>query len=251
MKVTLEEFYEALKLGVKYQPDSGTPCLRLNGFRVLQQEGASELSADNMGATPCDKNKPYFYSRAWEKTGSNPNKVIGSLPVLTIFERQGQVKSPFDKTATVEHQLILTVWDKYDQDKCAGDCAGCAARTVNEIFRDTQTMLFNVLYYIGGLVVATTSADPAERVYHKALLEKMKTEGDISEYQVTGAFKNSMQAANKEHTMYRQNERTAEYFYGTAITIDFKTTICNQTEFDFNPTDYGAIAQEFGCKNCG
>lgn len=249
MNIELEDFYAALRDCVRFYPDSGSKCLRLNGFRVLQFDGATELTNDNMGATACDKAKPYFYSRDWEKSSWNANKVIGSLPVLTAFERRGIAKNPFDKQATRTYQILLCVWDKYDQDKCTGGCSGCEARTVNEIFRDTQIMLFNVLYYLSGVVLATTSIDPAKRVYHIKMLDAMKTNGDITSYQTVQMLKNSMNIANKEYQIYRQETISGQLF-GSAIEVTINSSDCLSTEFDFSPADYGIISQEAGCKNC-
>lgn len=249
MNIELEDFYTALRDCVRFYPDSGSQCLRLNGFRVLQFDGAGELTNDNMGATACDKAKPYFYSRDWEKSGWNPNSVVGSLPVLTAFERSGIVKTPFDKQAVRTYQILLCVWDKYNQDKCEGGCEGCEARTVNEIWRDTQALLFNVLYYLSGVVLATTNIDASKRVYHLEMLKALKTNGDITNYQIFQSLKNSMNIQGKEYPIYRQ-ETVSGSLFGTAIELPINSSDCLSTEFDFSPADYGIIAQEAGCKNC-
>jgi len=185
-------FYGALKKCTEYWPETDSPCLRLKGFKVLQHDGFTELTPDNMGATVCDDGKPYFYSAEWAKAGKPTNRIVGSLPVLTAFERQGQYGAPFDLQIKRTYQIVLTVWDKYTEKK-DGKCVGPESRVVNEIYRDTEQMLIWVLKYAGRLLLATTDTVPTPMLYNQDWLDQAKARGYITTYAVNGSLKNTLQ----------------------------------------------------------
>lgn len=248
MNISLEDFYGALQKCARFWPETENLCLRLKGFRVLQHDGFDELTTDNMGATVCDDSKPYFYSADWEKAGKPANRVIGSLPVLTAFERQGRLGSPFDTQIKKTHQIVLTVWDKFDSKKEA-KCNTCAGRVPNEIYRDTLTMLTWVMKYVGKLVLATTDTDSCEKIYNQDWLDQAKARDYITSYQIKTTMKNTLQPQGKEFNFYRQ-ESSTNFLYGTSVVIDLRADSCETICFDFTEKNYRSLAHEVGCKNC-
>lgn len=248
MNISLEDFYGALKKCAEYWPETDSPCLRLKGFKVLQHDGFTELTPDNMGATVCDDGKPYFYSAEWAKAGKPTNRIVGSLPVLTAFERQGQYGAPFDLQIKRTYQIVLTVWDKYTEKK-DGKCVGPESRVVNEIFRDTEQMLIWVLKYAGKLVLATTDTVPTPTLYNQDWLDQAKARGYITTYEVNGSLKNTLQPQGKVFNFYRQ-ESSTNFLYGTSVVVELRADACRTICWDFTEKNYRSLAHEVGCKNC-
>lgn len=248
MNISLEDFYGALKKCVEFWPETDSQCLRLKGFKALQHDGFSELTSDNMGATVCDDGKPYFYSADWVKAGKPTNRIIGSLPVLTAFERQGQYGSPFDLQIKRTYQIVLTVWDKYVEKK-DGKCTGPESRVVNEIYRDTEQILIWVLKYCGKLILATTDTDSCEKLYNEDWLKQAREKSYISSYQTKAILKNTLQPQGKVFNFYRQ-ESSTNYLYGTSVVVELRADSCKSICFDFTEKNYGSLAHEVGCKNC-
>ena len=144
---------------------------------------------------------------------------------------------------------MLSVWDKYDEGKCGSNCDSCEARTINEIYRDTQTMLISTLQYLGGIVLATTNANPTPAVYHTGMLQKMVTDAEITTFQIVQKLENTMNQNGQKLQIFRQ-EMISASLYGTAVKITFKAADCTAQTFTFADLDYGLLAQEAGCKNC-
>ena len=58
------------------------------------------------------------------------------------------------------------------------------------------------------------------------------------------------QKLNRESTFFRA-ERSAEKIYGTAMSLSVVASGCKTTTWNFNEPDFGVLAQEAGCLNCG
>ena len=246
--MTLDDFFHQIRDAVRFYPAQAQNCLRPQTFRVLAYD--ADITNPAMGATVCDAEKPYFFSREWELNKRNPNKISAPLPVVTAFVLDGSMKDPFQQNATQRTTVTIAVWDRYHQEKCqSGKCNGCEGRTPNEIFRDTQTILRNVLYYLGGVVMASTNVDPTPRLYHAAMLEQMKTGGTITSYNKTGAMLNVLSAANQNIDI-RPAERVADLLFGTYANISFINQDCASVSWSFSEIDQGILAQEAGCRNC-
>lgn len=74
--ITKANFYNLLKQAVMFSPAGAGKCSQLQTFRVLEQGAGRLLQSENFGATVCDREKPFFWSRAWHNAKYNPNKVI-------------------------------------------------------------------------------------------------------------------------------------------------------------------------------
>lgn len=248
MNITLDQFYFQLRDAVRYYPAQDLKCLQPQTFRVLAYD--AEIAFDGMGATVCDAEKPYFFSRQWEADKRNPNKISAPYPVVTAFAQDGSLKDPFQKISTQSTVLTIAAWDKYDKEKCqAGRCTGCDSRTPNEIFRDTAQILINVLSYLREVVLATTNVDPDDRLYHLGMLEAMKTAGIITSYTRIGMLLNDLSAFNRTVDM-RPAERVADLLFGTYVNINFTQQNCASVDWNFAALDQGVLAQEAGCRNC-
>lgn len=248
MQITLEETYWQVLSAVKYYPPQATPCLRPNTFRVLAYD--ADIHTDTAGIVPCDANKPYAYSRDWVANQLNPNEISAPLPIVTLFQTNGSLKDPFQKNSKQTAILTLAVWDKLDQNKTTDGCEGCEKRTPHEIFRDTEIILRNILYYLNGVIQATTNVDLTPHLYHKDLLPAMVTAGTIASFTPTGQILlNSLASANPNAPL-NVATRVAEYLFGTFIELNFARETCSTVEFDFTTLDYGLLSMEANCRNC-
>lgn len=248
MIITIEDFYSQLRAAVQYYPEQDKPCLRPNTFRVLAYD--QDIRTDTAGATICDADKPYFFSRNWDANQTNPNEISAPLPIVTAFVLSGSLGSPFAKNSKGRYNLVVAVWDKYDQDKTTKNCDACETRSPNEVQRDTAEILKNVLFYLNGVILATTDVDSTPRLYHKDLLAAMVTSGAITSFTQIGLLMNSQVKGNEE-IEFRPVDRVAELLFGTAAILNFYQDNCASVEWDFTLLDFGVLAQEAGCKNCG
>jgi len=229
----LTDLYKALKDAVRYSPSVGTDkCLQLHTFRVLPNDGAIDMQAPNFGATTCEKDTVFFYSRAWERAGY-PTTIKVELPAVTAFVQDVSLEGAFTSPEKPVYRVAITVWDAYQESQITSRCTGCAARHVEQIFLDTETLLMNVLRYLGNMVEAQIAGADGPAFYNRGLLDYWKEVGNIESYQVSGMWSNNLAQYNKTTPIFRQ-QRIADQFYGTTALITFRTGACKPLAFDFS-----------------
>jgi hypothetical protein len=252
MNLSLRDIFQIGKNAVQLFPaNPESPCLQLQAFRVLTRGGgATEIATENLGAVPTDKDNPFFWSRKWHNNKYSPNALEFDFPILTMFETFGETSTtpfvkPFGRTYTIE----LAVFDKYQDDCVDGKYTGCKARTINDIYLDTGTLLDSALRYIGGTVGATT-ADGVERIYYRPWLESAYALGGVGAYNITWMLGNQLFAQNKAVRFSRVDRFAANNIFGTKCQIVFTTNNCETIDYDLELPDFGTLAFEAGCKNC-
>lgn len=252
MDISILDFYNIGRKAVQLSPIGSPPkpCLQPQAFRVLQRERGAELASDNLGAVPTDKDTPFFWSRKWHNNKYSPNALAFEFPILTMYEIIGITgSSPFSKGFKRSYTIEISVLDVYKDDCVGGTKTGCKSRPVNQIFIDTGIILDSILQYFGGVVGATTSADPVEKLYYLPWLVEQKLSGAISSYDVRYDLQNTLNANNKELRFVRV-ERPTQKIYGTKTQVTFTTTNCLTTAYDESLPDFGLLSFEAGCKNC-
>lgn len=249
MNATKRDIYNALAYAVKYSPANTDKCNQLQTFRVLEQGGGGQLTAANFGATFCDRSKPYFWSRAWHNSGYK-EKIIFDFPVLSVIETNYTLERPLDFRGSRCYDFNITVLDKYTADCEKGKCSGCNGRTINEIYEDTETLLFQALSFLSGIVEATLP-NGTTGFFNRAMLEGWVTAGFISSDYSTGyGLGDKLTQGVKNATAYKASV-PAEGLYGNSITLNMCLTPCEVTEYNFNNSDLVDISQQGGCTNCG
>jgi hypothetical protein len=236
--------YTLVKNAVRYFPDDGQLCHRPNAFLVETKDLGGNLSDPNLGATICDKNKDYFYSRIWERKG-HPSNIEFEWPLVSMFARDSVPTKLFTSKTSINYSMFLFVTDVYKGKDCDGcDCGGCDNRTVNEIYADTQKILFSILAYIGqsGLYLV----DDVEGLWHPAHLAFLEDAGKINEYSFIKGLDSSLNVTNGSPLLY--HTAPGEDRYGTALRFNIEFKDCNQPVFEFDGTTFAAA---YGCKNCG
>ena len=252
MDLNITDFYRVLMDSVKLFPliNPAKPCLQLQTFRVLASERGQEIGTDTIGAVMAEKDTPFFWSRAWHNAKYSPNSILFNWPVLTAFEVLNEAKTPFVGSFRRTYTVEISVLDVFKHDCVAGDKTGCMARTINQIYLDTEMLLDSVFRYLGKVVVATTSADPVPKVYYLPWLEAQKTAGEITSYDATYYLESTLNSLNKDGIQQVRVEMPTQYIYGTRARIIFGTNNCPMVEYDLSLPDFGTIAFEAGCKNC-
>lgn len=180
--MTIERFYTAIQQAIKAYPVvSCKPCLSPSTFHVL--EGISDFNAPNLGRTKCDKQSPYFYSKRWAETGYNPSVIAFDFPLVAVYEEGITYEHPMKTSTNVCYELALSVLDKKDLD-CADCCGECKGRNGNQIFRDTEKMLLNILNYISSLKITVddkfTTSDTFDSVKTARFLKSFKDNTSVS-----------------------------------------------------------------------
>lgn len=253
MNLTLEDFYRIGRNAVRLFPAETPvkPCRQLQAFRVLQHSRGSELGAANLGAVATDKDNPYFWSIKWHNNKYNPNALAFDFPVLTMFEVFSETSgSPFEQSFNNCPNVEIAVLDVYREDCVDGKQTGCAARTVNGIYKDTGDLLLKTLQYFGQSVIATTDVAPDPMVYTLPWLETAQAEGDIASFSVESELI-SMMNANNRNIRFMRVEMPSQKIYGTKVQVKFCSLTCPEVEFKYNINDYGVLAFEAGCRDCG
>lgn len=252
MNLSLRDIFKISKNAVQVFPENRErPCLQLQAFRVLTRGGgATEIATENLGAVPTDKGNPFFWSRKWHNSKYNPNALTFDFPILTMFEVFGETmttpfQKPFNRTYTIE----LAVFDRYQDDCVDGTKSGCKARTINDIYLDTGTLLDSVLQYYAGIVGATT-ADGVQRIYYKPWIEAAHGIGAIGDYTINWMLGNQIFPQNKQVRFSRVDRFAANKIFGTKCQIVFTTNNCETIDYNLELPDFGSVAFEAGCKNC-
>lgn len=251
MKATKRDLIEALRQAVMFSPErTDGKCHQLQTFKVLEVGFGGLIRASNLGGTICDKGKPFFWSRLWHQSKYNPNAIQFDFPVLIAVETGYSVDKPLAKHNTRSYNFNLTVLDKLVEVKGPAGCEGCNGRTINEIYEDTETLLFQALHFVSKTTYATL-ADGTTGHFNRDMLDAWVDSGYIAGYEPTTAPGTTWEIGIKNVSAYKASI-PAEGLYGNSvsITVDIKT--CDETEYNFkNLPDFGVLSHEAGCKTCG
>lgn len=257
MSATLTDFYNALKQAVMFSPqyvapDSGNgkvwKCRQLQTFRVMAKDKGAELASANLGAVICDKGKPFFWSREWHENKYNPNNITFKYPALLLTELSFSSEQAFQQNTKRCYTFQLAVVDQLVDDCKTCSCESCEKRTINEIYADTEALLFSATYYLSKMREARLEPSNETVWANTDYLAHLKETGDISEFHTLADFGGLLNGQNKAGSGYRLEFAK---IYGTALNITACFQNCEATEFNFNLPDFGVLAAEAGCKTCG
>lgn len=246
MTATLPDIYAALRDSVRYYPKQEQRCQQPQTWRVLQS--LADASAPNFGATVCDKDKPFFWSRLWHEKSYNPNAIGFNFPVLYAFELDGSVQSPFDNAKYIR-VLQIGVIDALSDSADARKCVGCDSRTINEIQQDTELILVNCLDYLNNTRPYRIDGNVTPVWANADFVSQGTAAQRFIADQAGAPILVPSFAPNSEAQMTRI-DMSAVKMHGTAVTLRIVTKRCPEIEWNFTETDFGVLAQEAGCKNC-
>lgn len=247
--MTKTDIIEALKAAVIFSPSNEMPCRQIQTFRVIDQGVGGVLAAENLGATICDKDRPWFWSREWVGKKNNPNKITWQFPVLAVVETSYEVNKPLAQATERCYNFNISVLDIYTQDCEKWNCKGCKGRSMNDVYEDTETLLFQAVRYLSGLVEATLP-DGTTGVWHRGYLDAQKSTGVISGYTAGINYGSYLENTIKTATAYKTSIGAAGII-GNAINIQVCVKNCQAPEYTFITPDFGVLAHEAGCQTCG
>ena len=228
MIVTKDLVYRALKEAAMYSPPASLKCRQLQAFRVLERGGL--ISTENLGATICDKDRNWFWSRVW--SASKTKAVITwEFPILLVIERGFTLAEPLKGKGKQCVTYNVTVLDKYTEGCEKGKCDGCEGRTVNDIYQDTEYLLFQALAYLYGMRFITIGADTYSM--HQKELEKHLSDGNITTYTEGKKWGEIMESKATQADGYRTSIE-AEKLYGTSVNLTLCNDVCYVDGWDFS-----------------
>jgi len=246
MNLSLRDFYQIGRDAVRLFPaNAERPCLQLQAFRVLTRGGgATEIGTENLGAVPTDKDNPFFWSRKWHNNKYHPDALTFDYPILTMFETFGETaQTPFNPPLGRQYTIELAVFDTYQDDCVNGKYTGCKARTINDIYLDTGTLLDSVLQYIGGMVEATIGTGEAQ-MYYRPWLVSAHALGAIADYNVTNMLGAQLNPLNKQVRFSRVDRFATQKIFGTKCQIVFMTNNCETIDYNLELPDFGTVGFE-------
>lgn len=247
MQPTLTDIYTALRDSVRFYPRQELPCQQPQTWRVLQQSLGVEVQTPTLGATICDKDKPYFWSRLWQEKKYSPNAIAWQFPLLFAFELPSVLKDPFGGAPQFIYALQIGVLDVLSDDTAGRLCTGCNSRTINEINESTQAILQACLDYLKNTY--QYSVDGGAPVWaNKTFIEQGIAAQRFQATRTGPGITDKSQSLNQEAPFFRIEK--IGNIYGTAITLRFYGDGCVTPEWNFNETDFGVLAHEAGCLTC-
>ena len=253
----LENYFAAVRDAVKYYPippKAEDMCEQPQTFVVL--EALSDMSMENLGRTPCDRGKPYFYSRLWEDMKYNPSKIAFKFPLVGLLELSGESYNAFARDYEQCHNFQLVVVDTFSENCLKGKCSGCDGRNGNEIFRDTEIMLNKVLKYLSSCNAVRYDGNTELFLHPQSLSDELVAKNVYTTYETdvkeTNMFQKSLRDNNKNPNIFRFAGRngggkTVNDLYGTVINLRFCLNRCIDA---FTPNyrigDFG-VTKDIGC----
>ena len=138
---TLSDIYSKVKEAVRLwplNPHKPTTFAVLGSF--------TDLDTPNLGMVVKEKDKPYFYSKAWADEQYNAGRIRWAPPGVFFFEQNGSID--VNSTSYIRYNLTLAVLDTMEMDsekyvKDPGD-----QRNRMEIFEDTENVLLQVIGFL-------------------------------------------------------------------------------------------------------
>ena len=241
--INLYDIYGLLKNAVKYFPDDGIKCHRPNTFLVEMKDEGVTLTKPNLGATVCDKDGNYFYSRLWEQKGY-PAKIEFEYPLVSVFVGEAAVQKMFGPKTDIIATFVLGVMDQHKGADCKGcSCKSCDARSINQIFADTEDILLTVISYLRDSAVYLI--DGVETLYNKQHFEYLVDQGHVERVDPLRSLDSFLSVKNAEVPMF--NTSPIANVYETQIKFKVELKGCNLPTFAFNSKVYTGN----GCKDCG
>jgi hypothetical protein len=243
--MTLETFYSILRDAVKYYPP-GNDWQTLQAFRVLQHDEAIEMVQDNLGATMCDIDSPYFYSRPWEEAGRNFSLITGGFPLLTAFEQSAVSVGLFTNATAYNPVIGISVWDKYVEKKNSS-CEGPENRSINVIWKDTMQMLLTVADYLNNVWYFEIDGGEKSGWYNAKMIERLQETGNVSADVVKKLPLAQRIVKGSQNTQFFRSVLQAEKIAGTTMQITLSAAFCDRPEYTFESQQNSLIKLNTSC----
>jgi len=232
--IFLEDFFMALNQFVRFHEATQFRCQRPQTFAVLDE--FSDLDTDNLNKTIRDKNKPFFYSREWDKNNYNKSNISFNRPILATFVKDGSIKGLFsNKQQIVSHRVEIAYLDQYYRE-CAKEPTGdeCKDRTRNEIFADTHKVLLDLGKFLSEIKYYTEGGKKFG-LYHPSIIEAIGKGTAVQEDTAkTREWVRVLTSGSNQEVNVERWDGGIRDLYGHFLTVTLPFRYCNKYE-------YGAI----------
>ena len=233
------DFFGILRDAAVLFPEAKRECDMIQAFRVLQHENYFiELAAQNLGAEPCDIDTVYFYSKPWEKAGRNIQQITGAFPLLTAWEQKKVARNFFANGVNTAPAIGVTVWDMVHNSKNGG-CEGCANRSINQVWKDTERLLLTVLDFVKGVILAEVSGMAPEYdvcktgYYNEDYLKHLKELGQLTTYQMKKQIRQNLHVVNEDLNLYKELGNS-DQICGTSVLLNLNFNFCERPKYTFD-----------------
>lgn len=157
-------------------------CSRLQTAAHVKDYGV-EVKTDNLGKDVRYQNKKIFFSRSWNNTGQDPNKLCWDYPALFYGEGQ-ESGEPQKKGLTITYTFALS--DRCEQTQLYTlNQNACEARTYEEVNQNLRSMWQSIHRTLLDYVYARLYMGPtqiADGWYSKTAIKELITSGAITSY---------------------------------------------------------------------
>lgn len=234
---TLNRFFQHLKEAVMYFPDSSS--INLQTFAYIN--ALDDLNKENIGYDHRSAKTDYCLSKRYEK--KKTTTVEFDFPILCVAEDNGFIKNAFkenNQSLKLEHSVKLWVLDTYADSK---DVKGSNAdRMLPEVYRDTRTIMLNVLAYLNRIEfvkITNLNASVEYGYYNIDYLADQLTGGLITSYLRSGDMNTAttwfqnMIRENSDIQFQIQDPVSSRLIAGVSIDLIIKSSLCVNPSFNF------------------
>lgn len=238
-QIHITDIYRLLREAVRFY-SALNPHTRPNTFAVLDNE--KDINSESLfGFTIRDKNKPHFFSRAWEHTKYNPSSLIWHYPAIFVFENDLTINDIFNETKerywSIDIHAMIPEWDHV-----ANKPDSVHYKNVFELYNDAEDMLFGMLKYLDRSCIASTNLNGEKLLYNLDYLEYLATKpGSTFTYEVDVPLSKSINpvfAKANRSTIMKKYRHVALKTVGVQMTLNVPTQCSTHHIFHFYD-DYG------------
>lgn len=200
--MTHTDFIQILSDFVRYYPLPADPlnrCERLQCFALL--EDPSQVLDSNFGQSIHETD--FFFSRAWEDSGSPSTAIEVDHPSMTAVLYQVLPRDMFTQApGKMVFYYDILISDILSDQKETAFHSGCDARNENQIVDQCARFFSAFFLYLRGIIKVKNINPPAGQTWgHRQLWEALDSQGQVSweeDIQATKHFKTVNRQLNEE-----------------------------------------------------
>ena len=206
-------------------------------FAVIRS--LDDINSENLGRTPKDRFKPFFYSRKWEALGFPASNVVFEYPAVFVIDRSGRVETPFaSRKRRLSNIQVVVVFPNVEKVEDVSLKAACAQLITDEIYQLTESLAYSVFDFVSGSVFAVTDKHPGGDWFHRSALPVMVTAGQIASYDIneakTTAQLKMLRTSNVQASIGFVDDVTKDSLCGVSFSLSLVDDVCSVAGFDFN-----------------
>lgn len=239
-KMKHSDFIKVLSDFARYYPLPADPlnrCQRLNCFAMV--EDPTQVLDDNFGMSSHEKD--FFFSRAWEDSGSPDDNIIMDTPSLTVVLYQVTPLGPFSqRPGMMSFSYDFLISDILRDQKEGAATSLCDQRNENQIL-DQCARFFSALFiYLKEVIHVKNVSPPAGQTWgNSGLWEALASQGVVSydlDLPATKHWTGQLGRLNSEGVTgdkWKSGNRL-----GINLSLDIELDFCQTDQFDLSKTAF-------------